>query len=445
MAELGPLCSPRERTVTELARMLDEDRVIHVRGTPASGKSTLANLLARNYRQKKIPVIAFNCWRDTWDYRQKITEQASLRGYEQFDDYEFVNHGDYVLIFDEGQMTYGDDALWIGLIKNQSGSRYHGPRICLFSSYGSATEGPDIDVLDSVYRRASPLAYLGAQQRVSITPSSIKFSPKIALFYNLEEFEEIVGLFCSQKSGFPQLRLDETAREYIYDISNGHPGAEYHSDLKHQDLVIDDTMVINSLDDEGKAFNHIKPLPISRSFPVANIQKVSSEAADILRKALSEGNVERDLNNPGLRQCYEKGWLHSEPLDCDAGDTVCVFPTRLHANGIGHFGNAAIIRLYEATYQDEFYRAAHQVLGYSMNVTSEWSSKGKSRIDFRFAQVAWGVELLREGDQIQEHCQRFYPGGTYAPWIAEGSIKDWLVIDCRTTRPNPNGENRNSP
>jgi tRNA uridine 5-carbamoylmethylation protein Kti12 len=40
--------------------MLEENRVIHVRGTPASGKTILARLLSHHYRQQKIAVIAFH-------------------------------------------------------------------------------------------------------------------------------------------------------------------------------------------------------------------------------------------------------------------------------------------------------------------------------------------------------------------------------------------------
>lgn len=94
-----------------------------------------------------------------------------------------------------------------------------------------------------------------------------------------------------------------------------------------------------------------------------------------------------------------------------------------------------MIRPVEASYQDEFYRAAHEVLGYTMNICNEWSSDGIGRINFRFAQVGWGIELLREGDRLKEHCERFNPGGTYDNWIQEGSIQDWLIMDCRTTAP----------
>jgi hypothetical protein len=43
-------------------------------------------------------------------------------------------------ILDEVQMSYGDDGLWLGLIKSLSG-RCYGPRIAVFY-YGSPTGGP---------------------------------------------------------------------------------------------------------------------------------------------------------------------------------------------------------------------------------------------------------------------------------------------------------------
>lgn len=46
-----------------------------------------------------------------------------------------------------------------------------------------------------------------------------------------------------------------------------------------------------------------------------------------------------------------------------------------------------------------------------------------------------GIELLRDGDRLNEHCQRFAVGGKYARWIEGGWTKDWVVLDCRTTYP----------
>lgn len=98
-------------------------------------------------------------------------------------------------------------------------------------------------------------------------------------------------------------------------------------------------------------------------------------------------------------------------------------------------GTGAVVRPIEAAYQDEFYRASHALLGFSTNVSSEWSGDGNGRVDFRFAGIGWGIELLREGNRLGAHCQRFVGNGSYTQWIQSGWLRDWLIIDCRTSSP----------
>jgi hypothetical protein len=102
-------------------------------------------------------------------------------------------------------------------------------------------------------------------------------------------------------------------------------------------------------------------------------------------------------------------------------------------------GTAAVIRPIEAAYQDEFYRAIHAVLGTSTKITSEWSGDNSGRIDFRLVSHGWGFEILREGDRLAEHCERFAPGGRYYKFVQDGQIRDWVILDCRTSRPRPYG------
>ena len=80
---------------------------------------------------------------------------------------------------------------------------------------------------------------------------------------------------------------------------------------------------------------------------------------------------------------------------------------------VTRIGAGTLMRPVEATYQDEFYLSLHNVLGYAMDVTSEWSPDGVGRIDFRLGSVGWGIELLRDGDRLHDHCQRFTTGGAY--------------------------------
>ncbi|KAJ9252589.1 hypothetical protein DTO207G8_4651 [Paecilomyces variotii] len=103
----------------------------------------------------------------------------------------------------------------------------------------------------------------------------------------------------------------------------------------------------------------------------------------------------------------------------------------------GQICTGAIIWPVEACYQDEFYRCLQEVLGFSPNVSSEWLGDGDGRIDFRLADVAWGIELLRDGDRLHAYCLRFVNNGSYTPWIQKGWLRNWLIIDCRTSPPRP--------
>ena len=72
----------------------------------------------------------------------------------------------------------------------------------------------------------------------------------------------------------------------------------------------------------------LKEYPVQRSFPL--VKKLPVEVVDVLRKVLQHGNIPRQLEDPGIRLCYEEGWVHSETTDLDTENTVCVLPSKLH-------------------------------------------------------------------------------------------------------------------
>jgi hypothetical protein len=88
---------------------------------------------------------------------------------------------DIIFLIDEAQLSYGDDSgLWSKLIKDQLG-RHSGPKLCLFSSYGSINGGTD----------QSPTPYtLGDAHRVSLMP--FKEGPDFGLFYTRTEFDDVI-------------------------------------------------------------------------------------------------------------------------------------------------------------------------------------------------------------------------------------------------------------
>ncbi len=87
-------------------------------------------------------------------------------------------------------------------------------------------------------------------------------------------------------------------------------------------------LLIRALEDEATVFRMLEQYPVFRSFPLHN--KLTVEAAHVLQKVLQDGNILRQLEDPGIRLCYEMGWLHSEATDDFVENIVCVFPSKLH-------------------------------------------------------------------------------------------------------------------
>ena len=211
----NPYTCPRTDTIKKLATILDERRVVHVRGTPSSGKTTLANLLRKYYKRRGEPVVFLNGWHNVNETTAYLISRCEAHGYFGIE-HDTLLDANIVFIFDEAQQSYNDTDLWLGIIKTQSGSSA-GPKICIFSSYGSPTTGP------TKYPFGSTPIQFGHKQRVSITPSLFAENGQICLFYSQEEFEDVVNRACSDPTR--TFALDPAAREYLYSISNGHPGA----------------------------------------------------------------------------------------------------------------------------------------------------------------------------------------------------------------------------
>ncbi|KAJ5899941.1 hypothetical protein N7495_004685 [Penicillium taxi] len=400
---------PRADTVRKLANLVDREHAVIIRGTPVSGKSTLAQLLRDYYVAKDIPAIYIPRWpqgtRQPASYIAQIALWGKAAGIEVT--YQTLETGNMVIILDEAQRPEIDG----------------GPRLAIFSGYGSPNAGPEPAVM-------SPLGYFGPQQRVSITRSSLSSSPLIAFFYDRDEFDDVVTRYCSREDCF--LALDVKASDYLFYLTNGQPGAVrsilemlekvYRSQLLRGMEIINEGDIRKTFDDENKAWRFLEETVVQRSFP--SMLEMPPDAASTLRRVLAEGNIPRDLNDKGIKLCYEQGWLHSEALDRPGSDIVCV---------------GASLRPVEACYQVEFYRCLHDVLGSSMAIISEWSPgvEGTGRIDFLLGSVGWGFELLRDGDRLGKHCQRFLLNGEYHDWIKRNLITDWVIIDCRGTQPMP--------
>ena len=85
----------------------------------------------------------------------------------------------------------------------------------------------------------------------------------------------------------------------------------------------------------------------------------------------------------------------------------------------------------EAQFQDEFYRCAHLHSEGSLVMFPEFGS-ARGRIDFFVDSKKWAIEILRNGDRIEEHLARFAVGGKYHRML---DTTDHIFLDFRMTIP----------
>ena len=101
-------------------------------------------------------------------------------------------------------------------------------------------------------------------------------------------------------------------------------------------------------------------------------------------------------------------------------------------------GDAGAVRPPEAAYQDEFYHSLFSATEGCVRISSEYSSaKGAHPgcIDFFIPSKKWGIDLLHDGSNLEEHWSRFRLGGAYGAWLKTSDMADYIVLDFRSTRP----------
>lgn len=191
----------------------------------------------------------------------------------------------------------------------------------------------------------------------------------------------------------------------------------------------------------------------------------------VLRKGfIMETDYQDKDDKDALQRCFHNGWLHPDKLDAFGMkyETGYLFPSPLHQWCLGYrlwetlanttfgakdlltfsvevisrycpanlannqrVGPGCIQRPSEAMYQDEFYRCSHDRSNGSIMIFPEFGI-GNGRADLYFPTKKWGVEILRNGYQFDQHAGRFSQPELYAgsfPFV------DYIVLDFVDRRP----------
>jgi len=211
------------------------------------------------------------------------------------------------------------------------------------------------------------------------------------------------------------------------------------------------------------------------SYGDLRVPAVACVFSSVLRTgSVQDTDFTTEDNSSALQWCFRKGWLHTDYIDnkikyffpsslhrwyiewklwgfLDATfradnildfviDVISTFSPRMlsttrRVSAAGH-----VQRPPEARYQDEFYRCCHTHSNGSLVTFPEFGT-AKGRVDLYIPAKQWGVELLRDGEQLAQHSGRFSSQtGSYGTTL---SLTDYIILDCRTTQPRVHHPRRN--
>lgn len=140
LKSLGADILPRKTTVEKLVARMNTTKFLHLRGTPASGKTVLLKLIRAYLSCRKLKPVYVNWPSDFaasgWNGRGWKDFLLQETGFQDLDS---LHSSDCVLLIDEGQLSYTQDGFWNETIKWVTGRR--GPtiglKIILAASFGS--------------------------------------------------------------------------------------------------------------------------------------------------------------------------------------------------------------------------------------------------------------------------------------------------------------------
>ena len=192
----------------------------------------MAELLHHHYMDQDQNVAFVDEWSTKVRAADIIQAKCRSKGYWRYlNGFDLGN--ELVIILDDAEKTYEDKRLWCGLIKHALRNHYS-IRMCIFSSYGDPTAGPPLHE----FPMGTTAPGIPPSKQVSLTaafPSSRnRWSelPDVCLFYDVEEYQEVVDKCCKEMSSRDtgldkdkEFDLHTDLREYIFLLTNGHPGA----------------------------------------------------------------------------------------------------------------------------------------------------------------------------------------------------------------------------
>jgi hypothetical protein len=201
---------PRTKLVTGLIEMLDLHGVVHIRGTPATGKTELLRLVHLHLCRSGKSAVRFTRWPVPTE-REGLTWEGILTSRCRVPETELLTSSIYILV-DEAQSSYYDVDLWNDGLKSVAGRlpRADGIKFLMACSYGSPGSG--------TWKWNITPQFFPPKHHLSLLPTD---KVPLGLFLTDEEFRAFVDTW--ETRGQPKFALD--LRQRLRRVTSGHIGA----------------------------------------------------------------------------------------------------------------------------------------------------------------------------------------------------------------------------
>lgn len=434
----------RSEVVSCLENMVFEHREILIRAPPASGKTSISQLLYLHLlksHEDKLPVL-LNCLK--FDKRRPFEDQFALQSGLGMNMKDVASEGkDVIIIIDEAQLLYSsiETIIWDELKSGSADNLF----FVFFAAYGEKVRNSET---------STPYEF----------PKAAICGLKSLLLVR-QEFEELVATLC------PELNDFEVAQEQIFHSCEGHVGLvttvlneliDYSKEMVPKEgfseIPLSEERVLKFLLSPrlADAIRSTRSFALDNSVPFETLNNIAMAFLDNPQvsyepahdKLIKSGIFVVKANEldsfitfsaPLIRRAFISFVLYNQlalgPLGQTFGTSVkdfmmaCLASLRkenlLRSNALSVRGN-----LNEAKFKMEFFNIARQLLCGRARIDPEvgqvFKISDNASVDFYVnGSYQWAIEFLVESDRVSAHLDRFTEDGTYKPI----PCNDYIVVD----------------
>jgi hypothetical protein len=311
------ICQRRD-TVEALWKLIQNNGVVLICGTPCSGKSTLGWLMikyAQEVMSRKAAYISE--WNRGKSTKKNLFDACKhLPGVTDAPEPVDVPGCGVFFVLDEAQITYSVNDLWNTHLK--SCCKTQAPtQFLILACYGSNSKRKD------KYATATPIS-IGPDQRVFLRAPSIPNYPPISLFFDLHELADTVRQH-ELESKTPY-HLSNAAIKDLLKISHGHVGlvksildvtyAEFDAEWRDMEIAqrpfiteISSEAFIRETSDTLALLKGVRKRILSRSLanPGPEDSLLKPGVRDLFSRILLQGPVVYNVSDSNHRTVYMRG------------------------------------------------------------------------------------------------------------------------------------------